>query len=544
IEFGPPVRGNILSIREITIPGIRIQEPFLQHVGIGSGNGEAWLPSEGERLKLDVLIPIYTDTFTWVFDQEQEYLVIERLVDYRDWVEQVIGHNLTEDFHLALVDVNLSRSEISEREQNRFWLSPTDVWSNLALGRINPSDYDLVWSLWAWKNLPNAQQMYGGAAQDGPANTPFMSFSVSQLTESTSYFSMVLEHEAQHTFESLFHHTGQVVDTTLPLRGFPHADFLDTFIEEMLRREPGLFEPFMSDAEAIQYRRDGPREWPGMTMQRTVNAWTHRQQPRERYLNVADDYGELVPARDELVVQPLFASISIVTDRGPQREVFLPVRVREKGFHVESAQVTATVGNRVYILEKDAYWRCPDNRMPRQERWSIGWDGHAYYGTWVTLDQDTTVVEIKVSGNDINEEFTVPVRYVFVEEDKVVLNDTDHFYEGDLLSEGESTRIISEGSSLTYRVPMSNYDTSYIEVVGSGWLDVGVSATGKYYLSTWTGELGREPVVVGIRPELVKDQDYVYVRLRLPQSHKRPASAETTSRVTDIAVVSRTYIQE
>lgn len=52
-------------------------------------------------------------------------------------------------------------------------------------------------------------------------------------------------------------------------------------------------------------------------------------------------------------------------------------------------------------------------------------------------------------------------------------------------------------------------------------------------ITAWTGELGRESVIVGIRPELVKDQDYVYVRLRLPQSYQRPASAEITSKITD-----------
>lgn len=138
------------------------------------------------------------------------------------------------------------------------------------------------------------------------------------------------------------------MDTTLPLRGFPHADFLDTFIKEMLTGEPGLFEPFMSAEETIQYRTDGPREWPSMT-QRTVNAWTHRQQPRERYLNVAGNYGESVPARNGLVVQPLFGSISIGTDRGPQ---LLPVRVLENGF--TSWKKTPTVSARITA--------CPDRK--------------------------------------------------------------------------------------------------------------------------------------------------------------------------------------
>lgn len=542
IQFAEPVRGNLLSVREISFAGIRIQEPFLKHVGVGSGSGESWLSSEGERLRVDVLLPIYTETFTWAFSPEQEYLVMENLVDYRDWVEQVIGHNLYEDYHLVLVDVPLSRSEIDGTDT--FWLSPSDVWSNLGPTSINPGDYDLVWSLWAWKNIPGAHQRYGGAALDGPDATPFMSFSVSQFTDRSQGIIMVLEHEAHHTYESLFRYSGLVVDTSLPMRGMPHADFLDLdeFLGEMLRLEPGLFEPFMSDAEAMEYRRNGPKTWPGMTMQRTINAWTYRFQPREHWLHVAQHLGKLAPPREDIVVQPLFTSLAIVTQRGPQREVFLPVRVRNQGWHIPGVTVTATIDGQVYTLNEDTFYRYPGIRMPRQERWSAGWDGNAYYGAWVPLTQDTKQIEVQVAGANIDEEFIIPVNYLYVTTEVISLG-PDKVHEGSALWSDDLWKI-GEEDSVIFRIPNNKADTASIEVAGTGWLGVAVSANGRYFLSLWQDELPREPVGIGVQSEILRDQEYLYVRIQQPPSWRRKSAAPPVSEVAEIRVVFRKYSED
>ena len=104
---------------------------------------------------------------------------MNRIADYRDWFEQVVGHYVYENYHLVLVDVPLSRDEIDG--EDTFWMTPSDVWRNFTPTGINPSDYDLVWTLWAWENIPGAGQRYGGAATEGPDDTPFMSFSFSNL---------------------------------------------------------------------------------------------------------------------------------------------------------------------------------------------------------------------------------------------------------------------------------------------------------------------------------------------------------------------------
>lgn len=392
-------------------------EAFKHHIGLGSNKGEPWLPSKGERLKLDVMIPIYTKTFTWEFNKEQEYQIAKHLISYRDWVEQVIGHNLQESYHLSVIDYCLQRKDIDEREPNKFWLSPTNVWQNLKKFSINPSKYDLVWALWAWKNGEEARQMYGGAALPGPDDTPFMSFSVQEFGEKDQGITMVLEHEAQHTYESLFRNTGQQVDHELPITGFPFADQLDFFIEEIVRQEPGAFEPFMSDEEALKYQRGGPNQWPGMTLQRAVNAWTHRQQKRETYLKIADKYGELVPAREDIVIEPVFGSISVVTDQR-SRQVYLPVRIRDRGEHIP-ANVTARIGAKVIPLAEDSYYRMEGIRMPQQERWRIGWDGHSYYGSWITIDESVKSVEVSVSGDGFNEVFRLPVSFVRMNKNSV-----------------------------------------------------------------------------------------------------------------------------
>lgn len=81
---------------------------------------EAYLESAGERLGLDVLHVWYANTFTRRWDLSQEYYLTKVMVNYRDWVEQVIGHNMDQTYHLLVSDELLRRAEISEPEPNSF----------------------------------------------------------------------------------------------------------------------------------------------------------------------------------------------------------------------------------------------------------------------------------------------------------------------------------------------------------------------------------------------------------------------------------------
>ncbi|MDD4518806.1 MAG: hypothetical protein PHH90_09985 [Limnochordia bacterium] len=477
------------------------------------------MQSQSKRLKLDIMIPIFTNTFTERFDRNQEHLVIEKLIEYRDWIDQAAGEKMCQEYHLVLVDSLLSRSDIQEYDKDLFWMSAKDTWRNLERANISPSQYDMVWSLWAWKNVVDAEQMYGGGALLGPDTTPYMSLSVSSFTKTSPGITMVFEHEAQHTYEMLFHNTDQIVDIAIPLQGFPHADYLDTFLGEMLRQEPGLFEPFMNDAQAMEHRRDGPLGWPGMTMQRTVNAWTHQQQPTERYLKVAERFGQLVPNREGILVEPLFSSIRIVTDKH-DREVFLPVRVRNNGQHVENVQVIARTGENVVAFEEDAYYRDELIRMPKKERWSVGWDGNSYYGGWVCLNKWTKSIDLTVSGEGLNESFFIPVKFITVNTEKSVLNPTDYLHEDNGTVPTENIRVIDEGTYAVYRLPVSSYAEVSIELFGEGYVDVRLSTTGRYYITVWTGETKGESIKIDIPHEVVQHQDYVYLQLRVPANHR------------------------
>lgn len=541
LTFTPPERGNVMSILEISFGGVRIQEPFHKHVGIGSGNGEPWLSSPGERLAVDVLFPIYTETFTWAFPAEQEYLVMKNIVDYRDWFEQVVGHYVYENYHLALVDVPLSRSEIDG--DDTFWMTPTDVWNNLKLAEINPGEYDLVWALWAWKNIPGAVQRYGGAALNGPDGTPFMSLSVSSFAERSQGIIMVLEHEAHHTWESLFRHSGLSVNTTPPLTGLPHADYLDTMLDEMVRLEPGFMEPFMSDEQVLEHRRGGSKGWPGLTLQRGVNAWTYRLQPREHWLQVAEYVGKTASARGDIVVQPLFASVSIVTDRGPEREIYLPVRVRDQGWHIPNVKVTATVNGQVYTLEEDTIYRHSDIRMPRQERWSVGWDGNGIYGGWITVTKDTEAIEIRVQGQGLDETFTIPVNYINVETQQVTLLGPEMVFDRTATSDNGRWTFGEDGDYVIFQIPNAGAKAAVMEAAGSGWVELAVSGNGRQFLAVYQGELTKDPQTFSVRPEFLGNQEYLYVRLRMAPDYKRPLSAPSVSEVTDLKIVFRSYNQ-
>lgn len=541
----PPERVSQISILELTFDGVKVQEPFLKHVGIGSGNGEPWLPSEGERLAVDILMPIYTETFTWALPADQEPTLMNRIADYRDWFEQVVGHYVYENYHLVLVDVPLSRDEIDG--EDTFWMTPSDVWRNFTPTGINPSDYDLVWTLWAWENIPGAGQRYGGAATEGPDDTPFMSFSFSNLASRWNEITalMVLEHEGHHTWESLFLDAGLSIDGRPPLLGMPHADLLGTLLDEMIRLEPGFMEPFMSDEEVMQYHDDGTgsyKTWPGLNLQRGVNAWSYRLQSRENWMKVAEYVGKTVPARGDIVVQPLMASIAIVTHRATEREIYLPVRVRDQGWHIPGVTVTATVDGEVYTLEEDTINRYPEIRMPRQERWSAGWDGNGIYGGWITVTKDTEAIEVSVKGQEIDETFTIPVNYIYVYPREVVLDST-LVYDTNVTPEDGVWTVGENGEYVVFRVPIEGAKAGKIKVTGSGWAEVAVSANGRVFLAAFQNQLKEEPQLADIRPELLQNQEYLYVRVRLAPDYKRPLSAPSVAEVTSLKVDFRHYTQ-
>jgi len=525
VDLADPV-GLAYSISDIQIPGIRFDDPFILHVGIGSGNGEAYLPSEGERLKLDVLIPIYTNTFTRKWELQQEYYVAKEIVNYRDWLDQVIGHNLYESYHLIISDELLKRNDIQEVEPNSFWLSPGNVWENLTKFQINPSNYDLVWSLWSWENRSNAQQQYGGAALTGPNGTPFMSFSVSAFGAGSEGILMVMAHEAQHTYEDLFAQTGNKVVTNPPIDGFPHADRQPQLLEAILELEPDLFEPWKSYDEAILHRAGGPLQYPGKTMQLTVDAWAHRQQPRERYLQIATRYGELIPGREDLVIQPLFESITVISDK-EERQVYLPVQVRNRGLHVAGLTVTAKIGDQTIVLTEDSYTRHPNIRMPKQIRWSTGWEGNGFYGSWLPLTKADKEIELTVAGEGINEVFIIPIKYIVVQDMEIAIqsgSESAYLYSQANVEFIDGIGKFGVGSSLQYQIPMTIFKDGlvgyYLELTGNGYISLKANMPGVFSTEIWSGELRGETVKISIPKgleKMFKDEEYLYLELVMPK---------------------------
>ena len=543
VNMSNPV-GLVYSISSIEVAGIEYNDPFVLHVGLGSGEGEAYLQSEGERLRLDVMIPIYTNTFTKRFGKAQEYLEIKDLVNYRDFVEQVIGHNMQQTYHLVVSDELLKRNDIQEMDPNGFWLSSGNVWNNLKKFNINPSDYDLVWSLWAWENSPEAFQQYGGAAHTGPDETPFMSFSVSTLSENSEGILMVLAHEAQHTYESLFYNTGGKVVLDPPIDGFTHADRQPQLLEAILDLEPGLFEPWKSKEEALKHREGGSLQYPGKTMQLTVDAWTHRQQPRERYIKIADRYGELVPARGNLVVEPLFSSISIVTDT-EYRQVYLPVRVRDRGLFVD-LDVTAKIGDQIIGLEKDTYTRHENIRLPRQVRWSIGWDGHSFYGNWIPITKEDTTIEVTVSGDGIYEVFEIPIEYLVVQDENTnILEYIDE--QTNIVIEDGITRF-TESSSVIYKLPMTIFESGlvgfYLELTGNGFIGLKANMPGVFSSNIWTDELNNESVAITIPRgilQMFKEEEYMYLELEMPRFRPNKYKSEPWFELSEFSILGKSY---
>lgn len=513
--------GLAYSISSVEIPGIVFDFPFYLQAGYGSGQGEAYLESEGERLGLDVLHIWYSHTFTRRWDIKQEYYLAKGMVNYRDWVEQVIGHNMDQTYHLLVSDELLKRSEISEREPNSFWLAPGDAWQNLRKFGISPSDYDLVWSVWAWENRADARQMYGGAAMTGPNTTPFQSYSVEPFTEPADGIFHLHAHESQHTYESLFYESGIPVVTDPPedgiIVGIIHADRQSVLYSTILDLEPDLFMPEVTyeEAKAVQL------------LGRVPDAWALRYQPRDNYLKIAQRFGKLVPPREDLIIEPLFASVTIITDT-EQRDVYLALRARNRGMFVDDLNVTARIGDRVFEFTEDSYQRTGDARMPRQVRWSIGWDGHSFYGGWVSINKGDTEIELTVTGDGIDEVFTIPITFIVFSEEEIVIQDSvesDYVYDqGNVIHEDGITKF-GDGSSLEYEIPLSIFASDdlagySIEITGSGYISLKVNLHGVFSSSVWSGELRNETAAVSIPKGTLKmfeGEENLYLELEMPK---------------------------
>lgn len=521
--------GLAYSISSVEIPGIEFEFPFYLQAGYGSGQGEAYLESEGERLGLDVLHIWYSNTFTRGWDIKQEYYLAKVMVNYRDWVEQVIGHNMDQTYHLLVSDELLKRSEISEQEPNSFWLAPGDAWQNLRKFGISPSDYDLVWSVWAWENRADARQMYGGAAMTGPNTTPFQSYSVEPFTEPADGIFHLHAHESQHTYESLFYESGIPVVTDPPedgiIVGIIHADRQSVLYSTILDLEPDLFMPEVTYEEARTAQLLG----------RVLDAWALRYQPRESYLKIAQRFGKLVPPRGDLIIEPLFASVTIITEV-EQRDVYLALRARNRGMFVEDLNVTAKIGDRVFEFAKDSYQRTGDARMPRQVRWSIGWDGHSFYGGWVSVNKEDTQIELTVAGDGIHEAFVIPITYIVFAEEEIVIQDgaeSDYVYDQVNLIQEDGVTKFGEGSSLEYEIPLSIFAgedlAGYsIEITGSGYISLKVNLHGVFSSSVWSGELRNETVAVSMPKGTLKmfeGEENIYLELEMPRF--RPSEYKT-----------------
>ncbi|HKM17284.1 MAG: discoidin domain-containing protein [Firmicutes bacterium] len=513
--------GLAYSISSVEIPGIVFDFPFYLQAGYGSGQGEAYLESEGERLGLDVLHIWYSHTFTRRWDIKQEYYLAKGMVNYRDWVEQVIGHNMDQTYHLLVSDELLKRSEISEREPNSFWLAPGDAWQNLRKFNISPSDYDLVWSVWAWENRADAQQMYGGAALTGPNTTPFQSYSVEPFTEPADGIFHLHAHESQHTYESLFNESGIPVVTDPPedgiIVGIIHADRQSALYSTVLDSEPDLYMPEVTYEEARTAQLLG----------RVLDAWALRYQPRENYLKIAQRFGRLVPPREDLIIEPLFASVTIITDT-EQRDVYLALRARNRGMFVDDLNVTARIGDRVFEFTEDSYQRTGDARMPRQVRWSIGWDGHSFYGGWVSVNKGDTQIELTVTGDGIEEVFTIPITFIVFAEEEIVIQDgveSDYVYDQVNVIHEDGMTKFGDGSSLEYEIPLSIFTSDdlagySIEITGNGYIGLKINLHGVFSSSVWSGELRNETAAISIPKGTLKmfeGEENLYLELEMPR---------------------------
>jgi hypothetical protein len=286
-----------------------------------------------ELRQLDVLIVLYTRSFSQTLTHAQLERVHEEVLEFVEFYRTAVGDAV--DFRISLlqIDRELALAEISEVAPGRYYLGREDIEDELVRLGMLDYEFDEVIALYAWNdaNPEGASLAYGGGAvgPDGHFLGDAGYNSIGVFAWDPGRISQIMIHEVLHNIDDMFSMSG------MP-DGFLNSDEMSRNMPTLLAERPGAFLPHYNDDEMINYaeRERANRATYPWAMQLVYYGWILQRTPPEAWLRLR--YGRVVvPGARVRGPRPLYERIFL--SRANER-VYLPV-VSAEGARPPSAQI-------------------------------------------------------------------------------------------------------------------------------------------------------------------------------------------------------------
>jgi hypothetical protein len=275
-----------ISIRWLTLAAIAcVALPNLSTAAMPT------IRSQAQVRRLDVLIVLYTRSFSAALTREQVERAHEEVLEFVDFYRTAVGDAV--DFHVSFLEVDreLSLSEVSEVAPGRYYLAREDVERELTALGMPDYDFDEVITLYAWNNAnpEGAALAYGGGAvgPDGNFLGDAGYNSIGVFAWDPGRISQIMIHEVLHNIDDMFSMSG------MP-DAFLNADEMSRNMSALLAEQPGAFLPHYADDEMLSYaqRELANRATYPWSMQLVYYAWMLRRTPQAAWLEL--EYGRVV----------------------------------------------------------------------------------------------------------------------------------------------------------------------------------------------------------------------------------------------------------
>lgn len=347
--------------------------------------------------RLDVLIVLYTRSFSQQLTREQLERVHEEVLEFVDFYRTAAGEAV--DFRISLlqIDRELARADVSEVAPGRHYLAREDIEDELvALGMLD-YEFDEVIALYAWNNAnpEGAALAYGGGAvgPDGHFLADAGYNSIGVFAWDPGRISQIMIHEVLHNIDDMFSMSG------MP-DGFLNSDEMSRNMPTLLAERPGAFLPHYDDDGMTRYaeREAANRATYPWAMQLVYYGWMLQRTPREAWLDL--DYGNAIdPGARVGGARPLYERVFLSR---ANEQVYLPVVAGG------AAPAAADVAGRDTPLERRTYRHTDFDG-------STLFEG-TYYAAWLDLPDGPLSVTVGAGTTEIVPigigELVVPSRIV------------------------------------------------------------------------------------------------------------------------------------
>ena len=335
--------------------------------------------SSGQVRNIDVLIVLYTRSFSHTLSREQLERVHEEVLEFIEFYRRSAGSAVEFRVSLLQIDRELALSDVSQIAPGRYYLSREDIESELtSLGMLD-YDFDEVIALYAWNNAnpAGAALAYGGGAvgPDGNFLGDAGYNSIGVFAWDPGRISQIMIHEVLHNIDDMFSMSGMT-------DAFLNSDEMSRNMATLVVERSGAFLPHYDDDEMTSYaeRERANRATYPWSMQLVYYGWMLERTAGEDWLKLG--YGQLVDTVRTAGSRPLYDRIFISR---ANRELYFPISAGDA-----ARPPTVQVRDGRVQPRRRAYHHTDFDG-------SVLFDG-IYYSSWLDLPRDAGRLTVMVDG--------------------------------------------------------------------------------------------------------------------------------------------------